>query len=47
MMVYWMVAENEVEAVVLAGTAIVIWLFAWVQVPSLVADAVASVIGVE
>ena len=47
MMVYWIVAENKVEAVVLAGTEMVIWLFACVQVPSLVADAVASVIGVE
>ena len=46
-MVYWMVAENEVEANVLAGTATVIWLVACGQVPSLVADAVASVIGAE
>src|SRR6202035_1984056 len=44
---YWTVAANKVPGVVPAGTPTTIWLFTRVHVPSLVADAVASVIGVE
>src|ERR1700692_4341533 len=43
----WIVAEKLVPGVVFAGTAMEIWLPASVHVPSLVAEAVASVIGVE
>jgi hypothetical protein len=45
--VYWIVAAKAVPGVVFPGTATEIWLFASVHVPSLVAEAVASVIGVE
>ena len=44
--VYWIVAANDVPGVVPAGTATMIWLLTIVHVPSLVADAVASVMGV-
>ena len=47
MTVYWIVAAKEVPGVVPAGTATAIWLLTRVHVPSLVADAVASVMGLE
>ena len=47
MTVYWIVAKKLVPGVVFAGTAMEIWLAACVHDPSLVAEAVASVIGLE